>query len=196
MTAVEIWESTDGGATWAVVDAPGVHADAHHLILKSYPQGATKNLLYVTTDGGAYQGYKYKDLDEYKWKWNQISKGVASTQFWSVDGLANGFVTGGTQDNGTISVGTGTLQGTDYTGGDGSTVAIDYTNPSFIYGSYQNCRVFRSRDAGPNLFELPYELADVSGADLARALDRSSPSAGCDCARIVATTDSTGPRGS
>jgi len=31
---------------------------------------------------------------------------------------------------------------------------------------------FRSRDAGPNLFELPYELADVSGADLARALDR------------------------
>jgi hypothetical protein len=148
MTAVNVWESMDGGATWAIVDAPGVHADAHQFILKSYSQGATKNLLYVTTDGGAYQGYKYKDLDDYKWKWNQISKGVGSTQFWSVDGRANGFVTGGTQDNGTISVGTGTLQGDEWIGADGSTVAIDYNDPSYIYGSTQYCGVYRSRDGG------------------------------------------------
>jgi len=148
MTAVNVWESMDGGATWAIVDAPGVHADAHQFILKSYSQGATKNLLYVTTDGGAYQGYKYKDLDDYKWKWNQISKGVGSTQFWSVDGRANGFVTGGTQDNGTISVDTGTLQGDEWIGADGSTVAVDYNDPSYIYGSTQYCGVYRSRDGG------------------------------------------------
>lgn len=148
MTAVDIWESTDGGRTWAIVDAPGVHADAHHMILKSYSKGATTNLLYVTTDGGAYQGYRYKDLDQFKWDWIPISKGVASTQFWSVDGYSNGFATGGTQDNGTISVDTGTLQGTDWIGADGSTVAIDYNEPNYIYGSTQYCGVYRSRDAG------------------------------------------------
>lgn len=148
MTAVNIWESTDGGNTWAIVDAPGVHVDAHQFILKSYPQGATKNLLYVTTDGGAYQGYRYQDLDEYKWDWNHISNGVASAQFWSVDGFSNGFATGGTQDNGTISIGNQTLKGTIWLGGDGSTVSIDHNDPNYIYGSTQYCGVSRSRDGG------------------------------------------------
>jgi hypothetical protein len=90
---VSLSRSTDGGQTWAGVGG-GIHADQH--IIVEHPQFASNHLVFIGNDGGI-----YRVKDDFS-EWTELNNNLRITQFFSATGnTANGFIAGGTQDNGT-----------------------------------------------------------------------------------------------
>jgi hypothetical protein len=152
--AVDIFRSTNAGASWAQVSQwasgcgslPFVHADIHAI---AYAPGTAGARVAIGHDGGVSlsnangaSGYVTK------------SSGLRITQYYSVAIHPNSSTNpnnllGGTQDNGTIrtnSSGLGT--GTTATGGDGGFCYIDQTNSNIQITSFPNNDYNVSTDAG------------------------------------------------
>ncbi len=120
-----IMKSTNGGATWRDIGynekGDNVHPD-DHAILPTADGG-----LYTANDGGLYHS-----ADDGA-TWESLNNGIGSLQFQSVSVNSNGYVFGGTQDNGTWMMAPNKTKGVHILGGDGGMTAADPNNPNIVF---------------------------------------------------------------
>jgi len=161
---VDIWKSTNGGATWAIHaiwagncsgTAVAVHAD-HHVFEWSPING----LLYNGNDGGLYVKTNGANT------WTELTGGLPITQVYKIGQGASSpnYTLFGCQDNGSSA----TINGsTFYTtrGGDGMETLIDYANSNYCYNTYVNGAI--NRTSGGPTGSYSYSLAGngINGID-------------------------------
>lgn len=124
---VDMWQSVDGGANWAM-NVPDwwtydVHADKHDV---EFPDA---NSMLIATDGGIYEtndlGANWSDVDD-----------IPITQFYdiTIEDLPTGLYSGGTQDNGTTSGNASSMAfWTRDFGGDGFEMTYIPATDDYIY---------------------------------------------------------------
>jgi len=145
---VNIWKSTDGGASWTInthwvgnswgtLCAPSVHADIHTL-----EWSPLTSSLYTGCDGGIYYTSSGGS------GWTDISSGLSISQVYKIGQSATnqGLVMNGYQDNGT-GLGNGTAFST-VIGGDGMECIIDYSNSNYRYGALYYGDIRRTTGSG------------------------------------------------
>ncbi len=157
---LNIWKSTDGGATvtrlneWNVYNAKFTHADIHFMQFKN-------GKLFSGTDGGIYASADAGTT------FNDITGAAQITQFYkiAVSKQTSSRIAGGTQDNGGYAFDNSLWKG--YHGGDGMDCAIDPTNSSKYYGFlYYGQTLFVSNDAGSSLiYGIPAPTAETGTGD-------------------------------
>ncbi len=138
--AIELFRSTDGGATWSLISNAytqpfKIHADQHGF---DFVPG-NQNAFYLGNDGGAYKstdgGASFTNLNQ-TLSLSQFYRGAAHpTNITSA--------IGGAQDDGALSY-ENALGWFRSLGGDGAYVAVDFNNPNNVYMSTQNLNIFRS----------------------------------------------------
>ncbi|HZU04949.1 MAG TPA: dockerin type I domain-containing protein [Chloroflexota bacterium] len=157
--AIELFRSTDGGASWSQVSngytAPyKIHVDQHAFaFLPGNP-----NAFYVGNDGGVYRstdgGTSYTNLNG-SLSITQFYRGAAHPTR-----LTSAF--GGTQDNGSLSY-ENALSWYRALRGDGGYAAIDFVNPNTVYATTQMLGIWRST-TGPRGTFTPAD-AGISGSE-------------------------------
>lgn len=144
---VNLWRTTTAGqqwilsAHWTGSGAPWVHADQHYA--KFHP---SLNRLFATHDGGVARS------TDGGMTWRDCSNGLKIQQYY---GLATSvtnpsLIIGGSQDNGTAlskNAGQSFVHTLD---GDGMMAAIDYVDPSIMYGSQYEGQFYRTTNQGAN----------------------------------------------
>ncbi|MBL4592981.1 MAG: T9SS type A sorting domain-containing protein [Flavobacteriales bacterium] len=142
----------------------GVHADKHTI---AWP---TANTIYIGSDGGV-----TRSVDG-GMTWQERNLGYNVTSFYDVATASNGWIVGGSQDNGDLLFSYGafgstspwgavTLFPTDgQTFGDGFDVAFSNQGPGIVYATAQNGALWRTAASigGGGFFDP--ELADVIAA--------------------------------
>jgi len=157
---IEVWKSTDGGATITQKSSGGVqlgrpaigdpneggpnyvHSDAHLVI--QHP--TDMNTYYIGTDGGVFRTTDFGETFESRngsLQTVQFYNGTSSSQ---TDSL---FTIGGLQDNSTV-IYDGDLAWIRNIGGDGSWTSTDPFNDNNIYASWQYLNMQRSTNGGNN----------------------------------------------
>ena len=155
---LDLWKSSDGGATWARISrwqqvglsAPYVHADQHAIAFA--PDGSivfsTDGGLYRTTNGGL--------------SFTSLNRGLVTMQFYKIctTPAAPDLVMGGAQDNGTSL----RVQGSEYrevVSGDGFSCLAHPTNPQILHGTVYLEYVVRSTDGGTTWRDATNGLTDA-----------------------------------
>ena len=142
---VDIWKSTDGGATWTLnaewtgTGAPYVHADIH--ALEFLPASATT--YFAGCDGGF---FKTSNVGA---AWTDLSNGLQISEAYRI-GLSKtnaNLLNTGWQDNGTARW-TGTAAWDRPLGGDGMEAIIDWSNASVQYGEIYYGSISKTTTAG------------------------------------------------
>ncbi len=146
---LNVWRSNNGGTDFSRLnrwyepqDDAYTHGDIHHIVTYN-------NKVYCGTDGGIYrstdEGESFVDLTD----------DIQIGQFYRISGSVNdaSVLAGGLQDNGCYAYGSGSWK--NWTGADGTEVAVDPNNPDIIFGmaqygflKYTNNGGFNSIDAG------------------------------------------------
>jgi sugar lactone lactonase YvrE len=163
----EVFESSDGGATWNTAtpywnypfacDAtlscpPATHPDQHALMI-------TAGKVVIGNDGGVYSR-PLSDTQQYV-DWADLNATLHNLQFYDARAgkTADGSTTavGGLQDNGTLVNTTGASQSVEPAGGDGFYVIVDPANASNWVGEYVGGAEYSTQDGGHsfNLFVSP-----------------------------------------
>jgi uncharacterized protein (TIGR03437 family) len=144
----DVYRSTDAGVTWTDISgvAQGydhaVHADARGLYFA--PDGSA---FYVGCDAGI---FKTGDPHISVPVWTPLNGSLTITEFYPSFGLHPTdptIMVGGTQDNGTINLGSSKAWAQS-TCGDAGWSAIDPSDPSVMYTTCQNVDIFKSTAAG------------------------------------------------
>lgn len=192
---INLFESTDGGATWTPISdwmqsPPSPHADQHAIVaVPGYSSSNRK--LYVGNDGGMWSAADVSTVTATS-GWSELNQGLAVTQFYSGAGHAgvqssnNGGIVpviGGTQDNGTEvhdAQSGNPASWTIFYGGDGGDTAVDPSDANYLYGEYVYMELFRSNNGGLSAGDLPNEPPDAESAKTANfiapfALDPTDP---------------------
>jgi photosystem II stability/assembly factor-like uncharacterized protein len=129
---IDIFRTTDGGATWTNVtfgySGGNVHVDQHAAAFDP----TNPSIVYAGNDGGMYRSTDAGAT------WTAINNGLAVTQFYAmaIDQSQPNVNYGGTQDNGTLGNRGGNWA--MVAGGDGFFVAVDHDNPNILYGEFPN----------------------------------------------------------
>jgi len=144
---VNIWKSLDGGSSWGInaywyypnQNISYVHADIHSLDFHESLGGAA---LYAGSDGGLWS------TNDNGNSWTELSQGIETSQFYrfSNSPIDPGLIIGGTQDNGTNMLKSGSW--THVLGADGMEAVTDYSDVNIMYGATQNGGLNRSFDGG------------------------------------------------
>ncbi len=140
---IDVYMSTDGGASWNLNASSGgspyAHADGHHYIFLP-GSGAS---WFDACDGGVFKatagGNIYTDLS------NNLQ--IAEIYAIGPSTLTSGLWLSGWQDNGTNESG---LPWMETNGGDGMVPFIDYSNDNTMYSSSQGGALYNSFDGGVN----------------------------------------------
>jgi photosystem II stability/assembly factor-like uncharacterized protein len=133
-----MFRSTDGGKTWAVVPLEGVHVDHHEIVFDE----SDRNHLIIGNDGGLYETYDGMRT------WRHFTN-LPLSQFYriAIDNARPFYnVCGGAQDNGSICgpsrtvnrVGIRTSDWYNIGGGDGFQGRVDPEDPTVVYAQSQN----------------------------------------------------------
>ena len=127
VAGVRGYRSTDGGETFTPMGME-IHCDWHAIVVDP----RNPDILYAGTDGGVFVSTDAGDT------WTSRNAGLAITQYYpGISITPNGSkVMGGSQDNGTHTY-TGSPLWNGFSGGDGGYTAINYSNPSIVYGEAQ-----------------------------------------------------------
>lgn len=155
---VDLFRSDDGGRTWGVASywwAGGsqayVHADQHAIVFHPKYDGKANRTVYFANDGGVFRtddalaatGHGVDSVcsaSHSSMQFVPLNNSFGVTQFYHGAVFPDGrqFI-GGTQDNGTIigSVDAGPDAWLHVLGGDGAFVAVDQTDPRFVYAESQ-----------------------------------------------------------
>ncbi len=121
----------------------GIHADKHMIIFDTV---SNPTIMYIATDGGI-----AKTTNSALNNYTSLYNGYSATQFYGIAAGPNGFVMGGTQDNGSIAMdGDGNTEqsGVEVLGGDGFHCAVSQINPDVIFAETLNGMMARSFNAG------------------------------------------------
>ena len=154
---IDLHRSTDAGASFTSISTWSLwpnspHAD-HHVIVNHPSFNGSSNLtVFVGNDGGVWKSTNIATAtgSSSSNTWSSISTGIVTTQFYGGAASATGAkITGGTQDNGSLST-TGSTTWTTFFGGDGGYAAVDQTDANYVYGEYIYAAVHRSSDGGVN----------------------------------------------
>ncbi len=139
---VNVWKSTDGGASWTISSHwtwPSTigytHADIHTLDIFG-------DRIYCGSDGGLHSS------DDGGEEWMDRSAGLDIMQFYRLGGseLLPGTIMAGAQDNGSNRFEDGAW--THVLGADGMEAAMDVEDPAVVYASSQNGGLNRSDNGG------------------------------------------------
>ena len=143
---LDVFKSTDGGDSWIQVSNSGgstypyMHVDQQNL------KTVTSNEIIFSNDGGVYYtndaGATLADRNT----------GYNVSQFYSValhPDAGSEYVIGGTQDNGTWTIGgTGIGDGNAVVGGDGAYTHIDQVDPNYQFTATTYNNIYRSTNGG------------------------------------------------
>ncbi|MEN9381237.1 MAG: hypothetical protein RI940_118, partial [Bacteroidota bacterium] len=172
--AIDLFKSTDAGASWTQISKwsnnPGmgsiarlsyVHADQHALEFK--PNSSSTAIF--GNDGGVFYSADLTNASTSS-VINERNLNYNVTQFYAaaIHPSANtNYYLAGAQDNGTQQFNTAGLGGTnEVTGGDGAYCFIDQSNPNYQITSYVYNNVYRSTDGGNNFSTILSD--DLSGS--------------------------------
>lgn len=139
VSGFQAYKTVNGGNTW-VNTFSSAHVDMHGVFV--HPRDNTIALL--CSDGGLY-------VSEYAGSFSFHIGNLPITQFYTceVDYQNPDRYYGGTQDNGTIRVIDGKVNGwQSIYGGDGFVVKVDPTDNNYVYAQYQYGGLGRSTDGG------------------------------------------------
>jgi photosystem II stability/assembly factor-like uncharacterized protein len=150
---LDLYQSRDGGvnfnkiSTWQAggPGAPQPHAD-HHVIASGPNYSESNRVVYFGNDGGIYRSTDIRNANATTTStWQNLNNNLGITQFYGGAGKrsAGGKIIGGTQDNGTLSLGSGTNWDRFY-GGDGGFVAVDPVDDTTLYGEYVYASIHRT----------------------------------------------------
>ncbi len=152
---LDLWRSDDEGVTltkisdWHLyhVDGSSAHADQHAIVpIPGY--GGSDLRVYVGNDGGVQMVQNIRTATETSW--TNLADNLGITQFYGgASDPAGTVIIGGTQDNSTLRLtGGGTGSWFQAESGDGGYCAVDFNDPSILYGEYINLQIKRSDDGG------------------------------------------------
>jgi photosystem II stability/assembly factor-like uncharacterized protein len=148
---IDLFVSTNGGGSWSNItySYSGTfdqqHPDQHALWINP----SAPNHLIVGNDGGVFSTTNSGNF------WIK-SYNLPVSQFYAstIDYLQPMVKAGGTQDNGTLRNGDGSIDNWQFIyGGDGFHTLIDYTNSNIIYAEYQYGGLGKSTDGGLSFFD-------------------------------------------
>jgi hypothetical protein len=151
--AYHLHKSTDGGVTLAqisngYINTTAPHPDQHQLIADPGFNGTTNLRVWSTNDGGIYTTANIRTVTSSS-GWARREQSYRASQFYGAAGDGTtGRITGGTQDNGHLTLQSGTNTAQLTYGGDGGFAAIDWQNANYIYGEYVYAQVHRSTNGG------------------------------------------------
>jgi len=163
-----LYRSSNAGKTFKKIDDGGYiltvqpHVDIHYAVEDPRFDGKGNRRVYVCTDGGIYRAEDIYSVTG-KSGWERLDITYRTTQFYSGAGHgANGFIIGGTQDNGTLALAGSSKNAILPLGGDGGFVAVDPRDPNLAYGEYTGLNLlFRTRDAGRSIDYIYEKLPDA-----------------------------------
>lgn len=151
--AYHLHKSVDGGVTLTqisngYINTSQPHPDQHQIVADPGFDGVTNRRVYITNDGGIYTTADIRAASTTS-GWSRREQNYRASQFYGAagDGVS-GRITGGTQDNGHLTLQSGSNTASLTFGGDGGFAAIDWQNPNFIYGEYVYAQVHRSTNGG------------------------------------------------
>lgn len=151
--AYHIYKSVNGGTTLSrisngYINTSQPHPDIHNFVPAPGYNGTTNTRVYVVNDGGIYTAANIKTANSNS-GWSRREQSYRVTQFYGAAGDGpSGRITGGTQDNGHLTIQSGGNTAQLTYGGDGGFAAIDWQNPNYIYGEYVYAQVHRSSNGG------------------------------------------------
>ena len=140
---INIFKSTDGGATWQInADWVGRGVDAIHADQHALEYSADKKRLYAGCDGGIYYSQNGNN-------WTDLSDGVAISEVYKIGQSRYNpdLVICGYQDNGT-AVYYGSNSWTTEIGGDGMECVVDPSDDNYMYGALYYGNMRRSSNNG------------------------------------------------
>ncbi|MGA7305408.1 MAG: hypothetical protein WBW88_11060, partial [Rhodothermales bacterium] len=163
--AIDLFRSTDGGASFELISGHGgntFHQD--QVAIAFYPSNPKRMI--VGNDGGLFRTADNKaNTNNESLAWQSLNNGYLTTQFFSVavdEGTSGSRVLiGGTQDNGVLNTDSPNPNA-DWRfvhGGDGGDVAITDGGQNFYFAQAATFHVFRQ--SGPNSFST--EITPVGG---------------------------------
>lgn len=151
--AYHLYKSADGGVTLTqigngYINTTQPHPDQHQIVPDPGFNGVSNRRVHVTTDGGVYTAADIRTASVTS-GWTRREQIYRTTQFYGAAGDGpTGRITGGTQDNGHLTLGPGSATATLTFGGDGGFAAMDWQNPNYVYGEYVYAQVHRSTNGG------------------------------------------------
>jgi photosystem II stability/assembly factor-like uncharacterized protein len=176
---LDLWRSTDGGATlkkistWTAAQR-SPHAD-HHAIV-SHPKfgvagDPNAKTVFFGNDGGLYVAKNVSTVGNNASEpktggWKELVNTLSITQFQGAAGNeSTGVIVAGAQDNGTLRFkpSDGSEGWVETEGGDGGFVAADPTDPSIFYGEYVTLTIFRNNSGGDPAGPVPPSKTYISG---------------------------------
>ncbi len=171
-----LWKSTTSGASffgtpiaygYLIEDEP--HQDMQALVSDPGYNGTSNRRVYVGTDGGVFKTENITTATGSHLPlttptstpsgWQQLNETYQTTQFYGAVGDASsGIIWGGTQDNGTLRLMTGSRDAIWLLSGDGGPSAIDGT---ICYGTV-NGEIFRTTSCGasPSITPITSGISD------------------------------------
>jgi len=155
---LDLWRSTDGGATltkisdWQLNEdnnaMVSVHADHHAIVSAPGFDGVTNTAVYFGNDGGLYGATNIYTV-RINSGWLNLNHNLGITQPYGIAANPTTFATIiGSQDNG--STAWTPTNGTSWAiwyGGDGGFCAADPTDPNYFYGEYTYLQIYRITNA-------------------------------------------------
>ena len=141
---VNIWKSNDSGVNWTCMThwwgdggLPYLHADIHNIAYR--PDGSE---VFAVCDGGIYVSNDQGN------SWSDKSDGLQIGEMYRLGNSVtnSNLVIQGWQDNGCNLYNTGAFD--RVLGGDGMECFIDWSDPNFVYGEFQNGAIQASTDGG------------------------------------------------
>lgn len=167
--AYHLYKSVDGGQSLTrisngYINTSQPHPDQHQIVAHPGFDGATNRRVYVTNDGGIYVANDIRTATTSN-GWSRREQGYRATQFYGAAGDgASGRITGGTQDNGHLTLQPGSSTANLTYGGDGGFAAIDWNNPNYIYGEYVYAQVHRSTNGGTSASYIDGGIGEAGNA--------------------------------
>lgn len=166
--------STDGGKNLTKIggDTSGtmiysVHPDIHAIIPHPQYNGTTNKTVFIGCDGGI---YRTDDITSASLTsgWYYLNNNLGITQFYAGSAAPDGsIIAGGAQDNNRLHYTpnkgiNGWYEGKNG-GGDGTTTAVDYTNPNRIFMATTGLSIARSDDMGKTY---TFKTNGISASDI------------------------------
>jgi hypothetical protein len=166
---LDLWRSTDGQTLQRISDwrdyhtGSSAHADQHFIVASPGFDGVNDKTVFFCNDGGIQKTNDVYALSQNS-GWINLANGLGITQFYGGAAAPDGSIlVGGTQDNDQLRYrpADGTEGWYQAKTGDGGYAAVDFDDPSVVYGEYVNLRIDKSTNGGASYVNAITGLLDA-----------------------------------